>query len=103
MVTFIPTFFIIVLPPPGDIYSFILNAQAYPAQFFDLATFLGLLLLRWRRPDLHRPFKAWLPAVWLGIAVCLVLAAAPFIPPDDGKKGEFGLWYGTYALVGIGM
>lgn len=34
------------------------------------------------------------------IAVCVGLIAAPVV---GRGKGEFGLWTGTYALVGVGM
>lgn len=100
---FIPTFLIIVLPPPGEIYPFILDAETYPTQFFALAIAFGLLWLRWHRPDLQRPFKAWLPAVVLRVVICIALAVAPFVPPEGDGKGAFGLWYGAYAVVGVGM
>lgn len=92
----------IALPPQGDVYNFILDVEGYPSQFFALAVTVGLLLLRVRRPDLRRPFKAWLPAVWLRIVVCLTLLAAPFFPPPDWK-GDVDFFYATYAIVGVGM
>lgn len=67
-----------------------------------LAIAIGILILRRERPDLKRPFKAWLPAVYIRILVCLVLLAAPFFPPVDGK-GDVSFFYATYAIVGVGM
>jgi amino acid transporter len=101
IVHYIPSLLVIVLPPAGDVYSFILEVEGYPGQFFVLATSVGLLLLRYKRPDINRPFKAWLPAVWLRIVLCLSLIAAPFFPPRDGKVRH--IFYATYAIVGIGM
>lgn len=92
----------IVLPPPGDVYNFILDVEGYPGQIFALAIAVGLLVLRRRQPDITRPFKAWLPAVWLRIIVCVALLVAPFIPPPD-RKGDVGFFYATYAVVGVGM
>lgn len=99
---FVPSVLVITLPPQGEVYSFILETKGYPAQFTSLAICAGLLFLRKKRPDLKRPFKAWLAPVWviIGLAVCLM--AAPFFPPEAGTE-EFSFWYGTYAVVGLGM
>ena len=93
---------VITLPPQGEVYSFILETKGYPAQYTSLAICAGLIFLRSRRPDLKRPFKAWRGAVWLIICLSLALMAAPFFPPPRGRE-EFTFWYGTYAVVGIGM
>ncbi|EAW21048.1 putative methionine permease [Aspergillus fischeri NRRL 181] len=102
IVHYIPSLLVIVLPPPGDVYSFILDVEGYPGQIFALAIAVGLLILRRRQPNIPRPFKAWLPAVWLRIVVCVALLAAPFIPPPD-RKGDVGFFYATYAVVGVGI
>ncbi|KAF7171419.1 hypothetical protein CNMCM6106_005796 [Aspergillus hiratsukae] len=102
IVHYIPSVLVIVLPPPGDVNSFILDVEGYPGQIFTLAIAVGLLVVRRRQPDLPRPFKAWLPAVWLRIVICVALLAAPFIPPPD-RKGDVDFFYATYAVVGVGM
>lgn len=81
-------------------YSFILDVEGYPGQFYGLAISAALILLRYRRPDLKRPFKAWLPAVGLRMAVSVALIFAPFFPP---KHYTGDLFYATYAIVGVGM
>ncbi|ROT34487.1 hypothetical protein SODALDRAFT_321494 [Sodiomyces alkalinus F11] len=65
LVHYIPSFLVIALPPSKEVYSFILEVEGYPGQFFSLAVAVGLVWLRFRRPDLRRPFKVWLPAVGL--------------------------------------
>jgi MYXO-CTERM domain-containing protein len=102
IVHYIPSLLVIAIPPRGDVYNFILDVEGYPGQFFALALALGLLWLRRKRRDLKRPFKAWLPAVWIRIALCLALISAPFFPPKDGKA-DVGFFYATYAIVGISM
>jgi hypothetical protein len=102
IVHYIPSFLVIALPPRGDVYNFILDVEGYPGQFAALATSLGLIWLRWKRSDLKRPFKAWLPAVWIRISICFALIAAPFFPPKDGHA-DVGFFYATYAIVGIAM
>ncbi|KAI9642721.1 hypothetical protein NHQ30_008452 [Ciborinia camelliae] len=102
IVHYIPSFLVIAIPPRGDVYNFILDVEGYPGQFAALAISFGLVYLRYTRPDLKRPFKAWLPAVWIRIAVCLALIAGPFFPPKKGGA-DVGFWYATYAVVGVGI
>lgn len=98
---FIPSFLVIILPPAGDVFNFILDVDGYPIQFTALAVSIGLILLRIRKPELTRPYKAWLPLVWLRILLCMALIVAPFVPPENG--GDVSFFYATYALVGIGL
>ncbi|KAL3708682.1 low-affinity methionine permease [Talaromyces marneffei ATCC 18224] len=102
IIHYIPSLLVIVLPSQGAVYNFILDVEGYPGQIFGLAVAAGLVLLRHRRPDLKRPFKAWLPAVWLRIATSIALLAAPFFPPPDWK-GDVDFFYATYAIVGVGI
>lgn len=101
IVHYIPSFLVIALPPSQDVYSFILEVEGYPGQIFALATSAGLLWLRYKRPDLKRPFKAWVPAVVFRILLAVALLAAPFFPPSEPTPG--GLFYATYAIVGVSM
>lgn len=101
VVHFIPSFLVIVLPPSEKVYSFILELEQYPAQILSLLIAFGLLWLRYERPDLERPFKAWLPAVSVKITLSFALLAAPFVPPAE--KPQNGLFYATYAIVGASM
>ncbi|KAK5655622.1 hypothetical protein OQA88_5553 [Cercophora sp. LCS_1] len=93
---------IVICVPAKNIYSFILDVEGYPGQFFVLATSFGLIWLRWTRPDLKRPYKAFLPAVWARILLSLALVAAPFVP-REGEDGSAHLFRVTYALVGISI
>lgn len=99
---YVPSVLVIALPPQQDVYNFILDVEGYPGQIFALAVTLGLLILRYREPNRPRPFKAWLPAVWLRVVVCLALLVAPFIPPPNWQ-GDVHFFYATYAIVGIGV
>ncbi|KAL4809854.1 amino acid/polyamine transporter I [Aspergillus unguis] len=102
IVHYIPSLLVITLPPQGDVYNFILDVEGYPGTIFGLAITAGLLLLRYRERLLYRPFKAWLPAVWLRIVVSVALLVSPFIPPP-GYKGDVDFFYATYAIVGTGV
>ncbi|KAK1656705.1 amino acid permease-domain-containing protein [Colletotrichum godetiae] len=100
-VHYIPSFLVITLPPSRDVYSFILEVEGYPGQILALAIGAGLLWLRFKRPDIKRPFKAWVPAVVLRIGLSMALLAAPFFPPDT--KPPNGLFYATYAIIGVSI
>jgi amino acid transporter len=102
IVHYIPSLLVIALPPSRETYSFILDVEGYPAQFFGLAISIGLLWLRRTRPDLKRPYRAWLSAVWVRIALSIALITAPFFPEKNPSKAG-GLWHATYAVVGVSM
>ncbi|ATY63571.1 Amino acid polyamine transporter I [Cordyceps militaris] len=99
VVNYIPSLLIIVLPPSGKIYSFILEVEGYGGQIMGLAIAVGLLWLRYSQPDLYRPYKASLFAVSVKLVLTIALLAAPFVPPKDKYPG--GLFYATYAIAGI--
>ncbi|KAJ4165653.1 hypothetical protein LMH87_007277 [Akanthomyces muscarius] len=99
IVNYIPSLLIIVLPPSDKIYSFILEVEGYGGQITGLAIAVGLLWLRYTQPELHRPYKASLFAVSVKLALTLALLVAPFVPPKEKYTG--GLFYATYAIVGI--
>ncbi|KAF3938481.1 hypothetical protein ABW19_dt0204705 [Dactylella cylindrospora] len=101
IVIYIPTVLVITLPPSKEVYSFILEVEGYPAQVYAAAISIGLIWLRYKKPDLNRPFRAWIPAVVFRIVLCFALLAAPFFPPKDRRAG--GLWYATYAVVGVAI
>lgn len=102
IVHYIPSVLVIVIPPSADVYSFIADVEGYASQFFALAVAVGLIILRRRKPELHRPFVAWLPAVWLRILLSVGLIFAPLFPPRSGGA-DVGGFYAAYALVGIAV
>jgi amino acid transporter len=101
IIHFIPSFLVIVLPPSREVYSFILELEAYPAQIFSIAIAAGLLYLRYKRPEVERPFKAWTLAPVIKLLLSISLLIAPFFPP--ATKPANGLFYATYAIAGASM
>ncbi|KAK4226003.1 amino acid/polyamine transporter I [Podospora fimiseda] len=101
IIHWIPSVIVICVPKQG-IYSFILEVEGYPGQFFVLATSLGIIWLRKTRPDLKRPYKAFLPAVWFRVVLSLALLAAPFVPWASESWRDH-LSRVSYALVGISV
>ncbi|KAK4494405.1 hypothetical protein PRZ48_014703 [Zasmidium cellare] len=101
IVHYIPSILVLTIPS-GDVYSFILEVEGYAGQVITVALGFGLFWLRFKRKDLHRPYKAFLPGVGIQLTVALALLLAPFFPSE--KQKEKG-WLGgvAYALVGIAV
>jgi len=98
---YIPSVLVLTIPAK-NVYSFILEVEGYPGQFFALATSFGLILLRRRRPDLERPYKAFLPVVWIRILLSIALITSPLIP-KRGTTWKQHLETISYAFVGLGL
>ena len=98
---YIPSFLVISIPT-ANIYSFILDVESYPGQFFSMASSLGLLWLRYKRPDLLRPYKAFLPAVIFQVVHSIAVIFAPLVPREDLNWRQH-LSAISYAFVGTAM
>ena len=96
---FVPTAVIILSVPSSHFYSFLADVEGYTAQMAALAVGAGLLWLRWTRPHLARPFKAFVPVVLLYLIVCVVQVILPFITLAKSSTG----WVGGYASVVLAM
>lgn len=99
LVHYVPSVLVLTVPS-GDVYSFILEVEGYAGQVIVFALAFGLIWLRVKRKDLHRPYKAWIPGVLVQMGVAVALLLAPFFPSKAQKeKGVLG--GAAYALVGI--
>lgn len=98
---YIPSILVISVPA-ANIYSFILDVEGYPVQYVSAASAIGLLWLRYRRPDLNRPYKAFVPAVFLQVCYSIAMIFAPLVPRGDLNWKQH-ISEITYALVGIAM
>lgn len=103
IVHLIPSVIIILAPPMSVAYPFILDVEGYPMQIINFFIVLGLFYLRWKKPDLERPFKVWWPLAVFYLAAATFLMIAPFLPPTNGVGDTPPLPYYLYCLVGIGV
>ncbi|KAF8129236.1 amino acid transporter [Boletus edulis] len=106
IVHLIPSIIVILGPPMNVAYPFILDIQGYPAQIINFFIIIGLFWMRWKRPDIPRPFKVWLPLAVFYLAATLFreyFIVAPFLPPANGVGDTPPLPYYLYCLVGIGV
>ncbi|EXJ92072.1 hypothetical protein A1O3_00622 [Capronia epimyces CBS 606.96] len=106
------TLVMILAPPAGDAFNFVVDLGNYPSSFFIFLMALGIYFVRYRRrklgvPDLSSKeggFKAWHIAVLFTIAVNLFTLIMPWYPPASGATGgDVSFWYATYVVTGIGI
>ncbi|KAL2434854.1 High-affinity methionine permease [Exophiala dermatitidis] len=96
---------IMLAPPPGDAYNFILNVISYPLSIVNAFVAAGLLFL-YIKPNKFGwspPFRATWPVVVLFLLSNVYLAAAPFVPPEHGQNVYNDLPYYLHCVVGIGI
>ena len=97
----------IIAPPAGDAFNFVVNLAIYPAQAFSLIMAIGLYAVRRQRKRAGLPpadFRAWQVAILFNVLVNVYCLVMPWYPPPGGANaGEFSFWYGAYVVTGIGM
>ncbi|KAK9770065.1 putative High-affinity methionine permease [Seiridium cardinale] len=106
-VKWILTVLMILAPPAGDAFNFIVDLQSYPSSAFQLAMAVGLYVVRWRRKRIGLPrpsYRAWDASVVFAILVNLFLLIMPWYPPDGGiYAGDVSFWYASYVVTGIAI
>jgi amino acid transporter len=101
---------IMLAPPPGDAYNFILNAMSYPLAVINVFVAGGLIHLYLHPFSANRepqawnpPFKATLPVAVFFLLSNIYLVTAPFIPPNKNQNIYEHLPYYLHCVVGIGV
>jgi amino acid transporter len=86
-------------PPPGGAYDFLVLLASYPEWIFYSVSVLGVLVLRFTRPEIYRPVKAFLPGTVIFVISCVLLAVVPFVPPK--VKPSSGIEYWVVPSLGL--
>jgi amino acid transporter len=98
---------IIILPPPGDAFNFIVDLQYYPSAVWALLLTIGLYLIRARRKKANAPpsaFRVWDSVAAFALAVNVGIMILPWVPPEGGiYGGDVSFFYATYCIVGLGI
>ncbi|KAK7685241.1 hypothetical protein QCA50_011604 [Cerrena zonata] len=101
------TVIVIIAPPAGDAFNFIVDLQSYPGNVFSFLMTFGLFLVRRKRKALGAPrteFRAWNVVLLFALAVNVYLLVLPWIPPVGGiYGGDVSFFYATYCIVGLGI
>lgn len=106
-VTWLVNFIMIVAPPAGSAYNFIVDMGSYQGYIFTLALIMGLLKIRRDRRlkglGKHGQFLP-LPLIIILFLFELFVIAIAFVPPKHGLIGsDVTFFYATYPLVTIGL
>ena len=92
---------IIIGPPAGDTYSFIVNLESYQGACFSVLVCCGLLYLQYRKSEnWTSPFHSPLPLTLIAIFASLILVIVPFIPPKGGNGAFKNIPYYVFPVVG---
>lgn len=99
---------LILAPPPGDAYNFILNLISYPLSVVNMFVAFGLIYIYLTRkkhfPDWNPPIKATLPVAIFFFLSSLYLIVAPFVPPEKPSQNIYKhLPYWSHAVAGIAI
>ena len=97
---------IMLAPPPGDAYNFILNLISYPLSCVNAAIALALIILTIRRKhyNWNPPIKATLPVTIFFFLSSLYLVVAPFLAPSTPEENVYeDLPYYLHCVVGIAL
>ncbi|OTA96558.1 hypothetical protein M434DRAFT_19599 [Hypoxylon sp. CO27-5] len=107
LLLWVVTFIMIVAPPAGDAFQFVVSLATYPNGIFHLFLSGGVYLVRYRRKRLgvgRSEFRAWDIVVIFYILLQVYIIATPWIPPKGGPyAGSVSFWYATYCVVGIAI
>ena len=107
----IVTLIILLAPPAGDAYNFVLNLSSYPLNVVNAAVSLGLVSAylpvswrpRWAR-EWSPPLRATFPVALLFCLISIFLVIAPWIPPKRIEDSVYvNMWYGMAPAVSIGI
>ncbi|KAI5468119.1 amino acid/polyamine transporter I [Mariannaea sp. PMI_226] len=96
---------VILAPPPGDAYNFILNLISYPLAIVNAFVAAGLVHLYLNRDawNWNPPIKATLPVAVFFMLSNIYLVVAPFVPPEHGQNIYESLPYWIHCVVGFGI
>ncbi|KAH6913157.1 high affinity methionine permease [Coprinopsis sp. MPI-PUGE-AT-0042] len=101
------TVIVIIAPPAGDAFNFIVNLQSYPENVFRFLLTVGLWTVRKRRKALGAPkgeFVAWNVVLAFTVLVNIYLLILPWVPPEGGiYAGDVSFFYATYCIVGLAI
>ncbi|GHJ86259.1 hypothetical protein NliqN6_2661 [Naganishia liquefaciens] len=108
----IVTLIILLAPPAGDAYNFVLNLSSYPFNVVNAAVSFGLMVtyipIKFR-PEWAQawapPFRASLPVTLFFILVSFFLVVVPWIPPNKPSEAVYvgGMFYAIAPAVSFGI
>ncbi|KAB5529046.1 amino acid/polyamine transporter I [Coniochaeta sp. 2T2.1] len=97
------TVIILVAPPAGPAYSFIVNLYTYPGAWVNAFVTAGLIYLHYTPSEnWSSPWHTYLPIAVIYFLLNAFLAIVPFIPPEGNWNAD-GYPYYVFPIVGVGV
>ncbi|CAJ2504681.1 Uu.00g120750.m01.CDS01 [Anthostomella pinea] len=97
------TVIVLVAPPAGPAYNFIINLYTYPGAWINAFVAAGLLYLQWKKSEKwSSPWHTFFPITIVYFLANVFLALVPFIPPTGAWDAE-GYPYYVFPVVGVGV
>lgn len=109
LITWIVNIIMIVGPPAGAAYDFIVDMGSYSSYIFTLCAICGLLKVRRDRRKRGLDNKGEylpLPIVIILLLFEILVMVMAFVPPGEGANTEGddgGIFYATYPIVTLGL
>ncbi|KAF5354599.1 hypothetical protein D9758_011186 [Tetrapyrgos nigripes] len=106
---------IILAPPGGDAYNFLLNLISYPLNIFNTLISFGLIIIylqqylarrdgsTWDLPTWAPPVRATLPVTVFFFLANIFLVIVPLVPPAAGNEPYEDIPYYLHAVVSFGL
>ncbi|KAK4157174.1 amino acid/polyamine transporter I [Chaetomidium leptoderma] len=97
------TVIVLIAPPPGPAYNFIVNLYTYPGAWINTFVAGGLIYLRLSKSEnWSSPWHTYLPVPMLYLCLNIFLVITPFVPPNSDWNAD-GYPYYAFPLVGAGV
>lgn len=99
---------VMLAPPPGDAYNFLLNLISYPLAIVNSFVSAGLIHIYLTKKsgkyaDFNPKIRATLPVVVFFFLSNVYLVIAPYVPPTDGESVYESLPYYLHCVVGLAI
>jgi len=104
------TVLILILPPNGDIYQFVVNLYSYPGTWINMFVTIGLFYLHFNREEenwgmrdkQHKWHSYWLLSLIFLLANTF-LAIFPFVPPPQTFRDHGDYPFYVFPLTGVAV
>ncbi|ORY71869.1 amino acid/polyamine transporter I [Pseudomassariella vexata] len=103
LLNWLATVVVIIVPPPGPIYTFLIDLIIYPHIVLAAMSVCGLLWLRLRLSEKwSSPFKCPLVVILMSITIHFFLLVMPLVPSPTGRNAQ-GYPYFVFPVAGLGI
>lgn len=91
---------IILAPPPGDAFNFIINFISYPLSMINILVSVALIIINFdkKKYNWNPPIRASLPVIFFFFLSSVYLFISPLVPPTNGQNVYKALPYWLHCI-----